>query len=70
MSRGFDVDDSRDSDSSRDVVRGSSSGWDFRNRLAEIHREEDRTDQRNQEQRERSDKDCHPLPAGEILAFQ
>ena len=62
MSRGFDVDDFRDSDSSRDVGRGSSSGWDSHNRLAEIHREEERTDQRNHEQRERSDKDRPPLP--------
>ena len=62
MSRGFDVDDFRDSDSSRDVGRGASSGWDTRNRLSEIHREEERTDQRNQEQRERSDKDRPPLP--------
>ena len=65
MSRGFDVDDFRDSDSSRDVGRGSSSGWDSRNRLSEIHREEERTDQRNQEQRERSDKDRPPLPREE-----
>jgi hypothetical protein len=62
MSRGYDSDDFRDSDSSRDVGRGSSSGWDFRNRLAEIHREEERTDHRNQEQRGRSDKDRPPLP--------
>ena len=62
MSRGFDVDDFRDSDSSRDVGRGASSGWDTRNRLAEIHREEERTDQQNQEQRERSDKYRPPLP--------
>jgi hypothetical protein len=62
MSRGFDVDDFRDSDLRRDVSRGSSSGWDSRNRLSEIHREEARTDQRNQEQRERSDKDRPPLP--------
>jgi len=62
MSRGFDVDDFRDSDSSRDLRRGSSSGWHSGDRLAEIHREEDRTDQRNQEQPERSDKDRPPLP--------
>ncbi len=62
MSRGFDVDDFRDSDSSRDVSRGSSSGWNSGDSLAEIHREEERTDQRNQEQRERSDKDRPPLP--------
>jgi hypothetical protein len=62
MSRGFDVDDFRDSDSSRDVSRGSSSGWNSGDRLAEIHREEERTDQRNQEQRELSDKDRPPLP--------
>jgi hypothetical protein len=65
MSRGFDADDFRDSDSSRDVGRGSSSGWDSRNRLSEIHREEERTDQRNQEQRERSDKDRPPMPREE-----
>jgi hypothetical protein len=62
MSRGYDSDESRDSDSSCDVGRGSSSDWDSRNRLTEIHREEARTDQRNQEQRERSDKDRPPLP--------
>ena len=62
MSRGFDLDDFRDSDSSRDVGRGSSSGWDSRNRLTEIHREEERTDQHNQEQRERSGKDRPSLP--------
>src|ERR1019366_6198305 len=64
-SRGFDVDDFRDSDSSRDVRRGSSSGWDSRNRLSEIHCEEERTDQRNQEQRNPSDKDRPPLPREE-----
>ena len=57
MSRGFDVDDLRDSDSSRDVSRGSSSGWNSGDRLSEIHREEELTDERNQEPRERSDKD-------------
>jgi hypothetical protein len=64
MSRGFDVDDFRDSDSSR-VSRGSSSGWNAADSLAEIHREEDRTDQRDQEQRARSDKDRPPLPREE-----
>jgi len=62
MSRGFDVDDFRDSDSSRDLRRGSSSGWNSADGLTEIHREEERADQRNQEQRERSDKDRPPLP--------
>jgi hypothetical protein len=62
MSRGFDVDDFRDSDSSRDVSRGSSSGWNSGDSLAGIHRKEERTDQRHQEQRERSDKDRPPLP--------
>ena len=62
MSRGFDVDDFRDSDSSRDVGRGLSSRWNSRDSLAEIHREEERTDQRNQEQRERADKNRPPLP--------
>jgi hypothetical protein len=65
MSRGFDVDDFRDSDSSRDVSRGSSSGWNSGDRLAGIHREEERTDQRNQEQRERSDKDRPSIPREE-----
>src|ERR1017187_1613096 len=65
MSRGFDVDDFRDSDSSRGVSRGSSSDWYSRDSLAAIHREEERTDQRNQEQRERSDKDRPPLPREE-----
>jgi len=65
MSRGFDIDDYRDSDSSRDVSRGSSSGWNSGDSLAEIHREEERTDQRNQEQRERPDKDRTPMPREE-----
>jgi hypothetical protein len=62
MSRGFDVDDFRDSDSSREVSRGSSSGWNSSESLAEIHREEERTDQRDQYQQERSDKDRRSLP--------
>jgi hypothetical protein len=37
MSRGFDVDDFRESDSSRDVNRGSSPGWNSGDSLAEIH---------------------------------
>jgi hypothetical protein len=65
MSRGFEVDDFRDSDSSRDVSRGSSSGWNSADRLSEIHRQEERTDQRNHDQRERSDKDRPPLPREE-----
>jgi hypothetical protein len=65
MSRGFDVDDFRDSDSSRDVSRGSSSGWNSGDSLAEIHREEERTDRHDREQRERSDKDRPPLPREE-----
>ncbi len=65
MSRGFDVDDFRDSDLSRDLRRGSSSGWNSADSLTEIHREEERTDERNQEQRERSDKDRPSLPREE-----
>jgi hypothetical protein len=65
MSRGFDVDDFRDSDSSRNVSRGSSSGWNSSDRLAEIHREEERTDQRKQEQRDRPDKDRPSIPREE-----
>ena len=65
MSRGFDTDDYRDSDSSRDVSRGSSRGWNSGDSLAEIHREEARTDQRNQEQPERPDKDRPPMPREE-----
>jgi hypothetical protein len=65
MSRGFDVDDFRDSDSNRDVSRSSSSGWNSADSLAGIHREEERTDQRNHEQLERSDKDRPPLPREE-----
>lgn len=65
MSRGFDADDFRDPDSSRDLRRGSSSGWNSADSLAEIHREEERTDQRYQEQRERSDKDRPPMPREE-----
>jgi len=63
MSRGFDVDDFRDSDSSRNVSRGSSSGWNSSDRLAEIHREEERTDQRKQEQRDRPIKTAPPFHA-------
>src|ERR1700732_4097709 len=62
MSRGFDVDDFRDSDSSRDVSRGSWSGWNSGDSLAEIHREEERTDPHDQKQRDRSDKARPPLP--------
>jgi hypothetical protein len=65
MSRGFDIDDYRDSDSSRDVSRGSSRSWNSGDSLAEIHREEERTDERSQEQRERSDTGRHPLPREE-----
>src|ERR1039458_3326473 len=43
MSRGFDADDFRGSgfDSSRDVNRGSSPGWNSGDSLAEIHHEEE-----------------------------
>ncbi len=44
------------------MSRGSSSGWNSSESLAEIHREEERTDQRDQYQQERSDKDRPPLP--------
>src|ERR1700733_120774 len=62
MSRGFDVDDFRDSNSSRDASRGSSSGWDTRNRLSEIHRKKERTAQGSQEQQKHPKKPPPPLP--------
>ncbi len=59
MSRGFDgfeIDDFRDSDigSGRDVGRGSSSDWNARINLHNIHREEDRADRLDREGRQRS----------------
>ena len=66
MSRGFDgfeIDDFRDSgsDSGRDVGRSSSSDWNTRARLHNIHREEDRADRLDREGRERSGKERPPL---------
>jgi len=64
MSRGFDgfeIDDSRGSDShsERDVSRGSSSDWNTRDILHHIWREEDRSDRLDPESRARSDRE-HP----------
>jgi hypothetical protein len=66
MSRGFDgfeIDDFRDSDfgSGRDVGRGSSSDWNARTNLHNIHREEDRADRLDGEGRERSSRERPPL---------
>ncbi len=66
MSRGFDrfeIDDFRDSNSGsgRDVGRGSSSDWNARTNLHNIHRDEDRADRVNREGRERSDRERPPL---------
>jgi hypothetical protein len=59
MSRGFDgfeIDDFRgsDSNSGRDLSRGSSSDWNTRNMLHHIWREEDRSDRLDRESRARS----------------
>lgn len=59
MSRGFDgfeIDDFRDSgsDSGRDVGRSSSSDWNARTNLHNIHREEDRADRLDRDGRQRS----------------
>ena len=66
MSRGFDgfeIDDFRDSgsDSGTDVGRGSSSNWNARTRLSYIHREEDRADQLERQERQRSREERPPL---------
>ena len=63
MSRGFDVDDFRDSDSSRDVGRGASSGWDYSvTGSPRFTARKNELTNAIQEQRERSDKDRPPLP--------
>ena len=66
MSRGFDgfeSDGFRDSgfDSGRDVGRSSSSDWNARTRLHNVHREEDRADQLDGEERQRSRAERPPL---------
>ena len=66
MSRGFDgfeIDDFRDSGfgSGRDVGRGSSSDWNARTNLHNIHREEDRADRLDREGRQRSRGERPPL---------
>jgi hypothetical protein len=66
MSRGFDgfeIEDLRDSDlgSGRDVGRGSSSDWNARTRLHNVHREEDRADQLDREERQRSRAERSPM---------
>src|ERR1700723_67260 len=66
MARGFDgfeIDDFRDSDfgSGRDVGRGSSSDWNARTNLHNIHREEDRADRLDREARQRSRGERPPL---------
>jgi len=66
MSRGFDgfeIDDFRDSgsDSGRDVGRSSSSDWNARTNLHNIHREEDRADKLDREERQRSRGERPPL---------
>ena len=66
MSRGFDgfeIDDFRGSDfgSGRDVGRGSSSDWNARTKLEDIHRKEDRADNLDREVRQRSSKECPAL---------
>ncbi len=66
MSRGFDgfeIDGFRDSgfDSGRDVGRSSSSDWNARTNLHNIHREEDRADRLDREGRQRSRGERPPL---------
>src|SRR6266853_1790343 len=66
MSRGFDgfeIDDLRDSDlgSGRDVGRVSSSDWNARTRLHNIHREEDRADRLDRAGRQHSRAERPPL---------
>jgi hypothetical protein len=66
MSRGFDgfeIDDFRDSgfDPERDVGRSSSSDWNARTNLHNIHREEDRADRLDREGRQRSRGERPPL---------
>lgn len=66
MSRGFDgfeIDDFRDSgfESGRDVGRGSSSDWNVRTKLQDIHLKEDRADNLDREGRELSGKGRPPL---------
>ena len=66
MSRGldgFEIDDFRNSDfgTGRDVGRSSSSDWNARTNLGNIHREEDRADRLDREGRERSDRERPPL---------
>jgi len=67
MSRGFDgfeIDDFRGSDfgSGRDVSRNSSSDWNKRIDLHNIHREEDRADSLDREGRQRPNRERPPLP--------
>src|SRR6267143_5761575 len=66
MSRGFDgfeIDGFRDSgfDSGRDVGRSSSSDWNARTNLLNIHLEEDRADRLDREGRQRSRGERPPL---------
>lgn len=66
MSRGFDgfeIDDFRDSDfgSARDPGRGSSSDWNARTKLQDIHRKEHQADILDREGRELSGKGRPPL---------
>jgi len=66
MSRGldgFEIDDFRNSDfgTGRDVGRSSSSDWNTRTNLHNVHREEDRADRLDREGRERSDRERPPL---------
>jgi len=61
MSRGFDgfeIDDFRDSDfgPGRDVGRGSSSNWNARTKLQDIHRKEDQAEILDREGREHPDR--------------
>jgi len=67
MSRGFDgfeIDDSRgsDSDPGRDAARSSSSDWTKWTELHNIHRQEERADRLDREGRDRSERGRPPLP--------
>ncbi|HKV78504.1 MAG TPA: hypothetical protein VJP02_10205 [Candidatus Sulfotelmatobacter sp.] len=66
MSRGFDgfeIDEFRDSgfDSGRDAGRGSSSDWNGRTNLHNIHRQEDRADSLGREAQKHSGRERPPL---------
>jgi hypothetical protein len=66
---GFEIDDFRDSGfgSGRDVGRSSSSDWNARTNLHNIHREEDRADRLDREGRQRLRAERPPLAREECV---